>query len=131
MNTLTPEYFQLLRSQITDGKLKEQHLSIGMLKERISILEQEQIQLRSTNTRAQSIIKDLEDGKPHLSIWDGTDREELQKMRDSQETGSQVTPRKRKKGAKSNGGMSLPTPEIRRTFGSLGDVNCPSSVVEH
>jgi len=53
-----------------------------------------------------------------------SDAEELQKMKDSQDMASQLTPRKRKRGNKSDGGLYLPTPEIRRTFGSLGDVNC-------
>ena len=60
------EYFRLLRSQIKDGDIKDvTHLdTLGILKERISTLEQEQVLLRCTNTGAQKTIKDLEDGIP-------------------------------------------------------------------
>jgi len=60
------EYVRLLRSQIKDGEVKDvTHLdTTGVLKERISALEQEQVQLRCANTRAQKVIKDLEDGVP-------------------------------------------------------------------
>jgi hypothetical protein len=61
---MTPEYFCLLRSQIKDGTVKEPtHLdSLGLLKERIANLEQEQITLRSTSVGDKRRIKDLEDG---------------------------------------------------------------------
>ena len=118
-----------MRSQIKDGEVKDvTHLEpLGVLKERISILEQEQVLLRCTHTRAQKVIKDLEDGISLPSAKWLVTREELQKVKDSQETGSQSTPRKRKRGNKSDGGLYLPTPEIRRTFGSLGDINCSPS----
>jgi hypothetical protein len=64
------EYFHLLRSQIKDGKLKEPaHLdSLGVLKERITDLEREQVTLQSTSVRDKRTIKDLEDGNPHFDI---------------------------------------------------------------
>jgi len=40
---------------------------MDILKDRISTLEQEQVHLRCTNTKAQKVIKDLEDGNPPQS----------------------------------------------------------------
>lgn len=58
------EYFHLLRSQIKDGAIRrETHLDVlGVLKDRISILEKEWTSLRNEGTIAKRTIAQLTQG---------------------------------------------------------------------
>ena len=60
----------MLRSQIKDGGvIGETHLDeLGILKERIAVLEKERTALRSTSTRDKRTIDELSDGISHTVL---------------------------------------------------------------
>jgi len=122
--SLMGEYFRLLRSQIREGCVSDVvHLyANGVLKERISALEQENMTLISVSTTDKRRIQELEEGRDTYKY--PTLTEELHNIKDAQESQAGGTIKKRRRQVRREPRFKLPSLELQKTFSSLGDVKC-------